>query len=157
MSEHGEQSALFTWSKYWETHIPELTCMFAIPNAQKFGTASKQQKIHTINRMKNEGLQPGIPDICLPLAIEIHPRLRGILFIEMKYGKNKASENQVAMAETQAKFGNSVYLATNWKDAAKVILDHVATYRIQTSPVPQLQDLERAAESLKEYDGPVKP
>jgi len=57
--------------------------MYHVPNEGK-------RSALTGNRLKQAGLKPGVPDIVLPVA-------RGGyigLYIELKYGRNKATENQ---------------------------------------------------------------
>lgn len=78
-SEHDEQVRLF---KLAAQH-PELETMFAIPNG---GHRSKA----TAGRLKAEGVKSGVPDIFLPVKC----REYGGMFIEMKVGRNKPTENQ---------------------------------------------------------------
>ena len=82
-SESTEQIAVIQWCNYNSYMHPELQLMFHIPNG---GKRSKTEAI----RLKQEGVKAGVPDLCLPVA------RRGYhgLFIEMKYGKNKTTENQ---------------------------------------------------------------
>ena len=78
-SEHDEQVRLFKLS----TQYSELDTMFAIPNG---GHRSKA----TAGRLKAEGVKSGVPDIFLP----VRSRGYGGMFIEMKVGRNKPTENQ---------------------------------------------------------------
>ena len=79
MSEHDEQANLINWVNLWVTHIPELATLYAIPNAQKFGSATNEQKIRTIAKLKAEGLKPGVPDLHLPVSIQMAPGKWGSL------------------------------------------------------------------------------
>lgn len=82
-SEETEQINLFRWAAFAENIYPELKLMYHVPNEGKRSAA-------TGSRLKQAGLKPGVPDIVLPVA-------RGGyigLYIELKYGRNKASENQ---------------------------------------------------------------
>lgn len=61
LSEHQEQVTVFKWAELKERSVPELACLYAIPNglrAAGIGAAIKA---------KQEGLKPGIPDMCLPV------------------------------------------------------------------------------------------
>ena len=78
-SEHDEQVRLFRIA----AQHPELETMFAIPNG---GHRSKA----TAGRLKAEGVKSGVPDIFLP----VKSREYGGMFIEMKVGRNKPTENQ---------------------------------------------------------------
>lgn len=77
--------------------IPECKFMFAVPNG------GSRNKIEAYN-LKRQGLKPGVPDIMLPVAkCNYHG-----LFIELKYGKNKTTDNQVKYIDYLNKNG---YLA----------------------------------------------
>lgn len=83
--EHDEQVKLFQWAELRGNQDERLKLLFAIPNGAFYG------KMWTVaKKMKAEGLKSGVPDIMLPVACG---RFHG-LFIEMKSGKNKPSENQ---------------------------------------------------------------
>ncbi len=78
MSEHDEQAAVIDYCD--AKSIP----VFAIPNASRRSPAAA-------NYMKAEGLRPGVPDLCIPRAHgEYHS-----LYIEMKHGRGKPTEEQV--------------------------------------------------------------
>ena len=83
MSEHQEQVALFQWAELQKCTMPELGLLFAIPNGG-------QRDAKTGAKMKREGVKRGVPDICLPVARGGHNGL----FIELKFGKNKATKEQ---------------------------------------------------------------
>lgn len=83
--EHWEQVSLFQWAALCYGQYPELRFMYAVPNAA-------QRNYGTAMWMKAEGLKAGVPDICLPAP-------RGIyhgLYVEMKYGNNKPTDEQNA-------------------------------------------------------------
>lgn len=60
-SEHAEQRALLTWASMSAGKHPELRLLFAIPNG---GARSKA----AAGKLKAEGVKPGVPDLCLPVA-----------------------------------------------------------------------------------------
>lgn len=77
MSESSEQKALIEWCEYEKVPI------FHIPNG---GTRNPREAAE----LKRQGVKPGVPDLFIPL-----PRGgKHGMFIEMKYGKNKTTENQ---------------------------------------------------------------
>ena len=85
-SESVEQQKLFAWAEIARM-IPEykgIELMYHIPNEGK-------RSNYTGGKMKKEGMKNGVSDVCLPLA-------RGIyhgFYIEMKYGKNKLTDEQL--------------------------------------------------------------
>lgn len=77
MSEASEQKALIEWCEYSKVPI------FHIPNG---GTRNPKEAVE----LKRQGVKPGVPDLFIPL-----PRgSKHGMFIEMKYGKNKTTDNQ---------------------------------------------------------------
>lgn len=86
-TELEEQIFLFNWAKY-ESNMPVLQTMFAIPNGGK-------RDPNTALRLKASGVKAGIPDILLPVA-------RGGfygLFIELKRKGGSLSADQKEMIE----------------------------------------------------------
>ena len=82
-SEANEQRGLMEIVGYYTHRYPELSLLYHVPNE------GKRSKI-TGSILKQQGLKAGVPDLCLPVA-------RGAyhgLYVELKYGKNKLSDNQ---------------------------------------------------------------
>ena len=82
-SEANEQRRLMEIVGYYTHRYPELSLLYHVPNE------GKRSKI-TGSILKQQGLKAGVPDLCLPVA-------RGAyhgLYVELKYGKNKLSDNQ---------------------------------------------------------------
>ena len=78
MSEADEQ---YTVCQYLEwRRVP----FFAIPNGEKRGPKAQQL-------FKRLGGKPGVPDLCVPVAKGGYFGL----YIEMKYGRNKPTDNQL--------------------------------------------------------------
>ena len=88
MSEHNEQVALFQILSLHEARYPLLKWVFAIPNGGKRHPA-------VAVKMKAEGVKAGAWDIFVPVPIDD----KCGLWIEMKYGANKLTENQEAFRE----------------------------------------------------------
>jgi len=75
-TEHEEQKALIHWAKVAVRQYPELRLLYAIPNGGK-------RHVGVARKLKAEGVQSGVPDLCLPVP-------RGTycgLYIEMKRKK----------------------------------------------------------------------
>ena len=73
MAEYQEQKAVFEWAELMKGKHPQLEWMYAIPNGQ-----------YRKGQRPEAGMKAGVPDICLP----------PYLYIELKSGKNKPTENQ---------------------------------------------------------------
>ena len=99
-SEHAEQVHLFTWIRMFEVRHPKLKTIFAIPNGgyRTVTTAGK------INDVEYAGM-----------------------WIEMKVGRNKLTDNQVIFKETLQQYGASYNWAVCycWTDAAKLIASYI--------------------------------
>ncbi|MCP4524541.1 MAG: VRR-NUC domain-containing protein, partial [Aestuariibacter sp.] len=83
MNEHQHQTALINWARNNERDFPELALLHAIPNGGKRGKKVAMD-------MKAEGLKPGVPDLCLPVArMGYHG-----MYIEMKTRTGRVSRVQ---------------------------------------------------------------
>lgn len=112
--EADEQEALFQWAEFQSAKYPELDLMYHIPNE---GKRSKT----TGAALKRQGLKSGVPDICLPVP---RGKYHG-LYIEMKYGNNKPTENQRKWLERLSGQGYKVAVCYDWISAAKVIFNYL--------------------------------
>lgn len=72
-SEHAHQVDVIRWCRLNEGRYPDLRWIFAIP-------AGEHRHIAVANRLKAEGVKPGLPDLCLPVKRSIY----GALWVEMK-------------------------------------------------------------------------
>ena len=81
--ESGHQEALFEWAQYQLWHMPELEYMFHVPNG------GKREKATAV-ALKRQGVKAGVPDIVLPVPRDGYHGL----YIELKAGKNKPTQNQ---------------------------------------------------------------
>lgn len=104
-TEAQEQTAYFNWAQY----IPELKWAHAIPNG------GKRNKIEAAN-LKRQGVKAGVSDIFIPVAVgEYHG-----LYIELKVGKNKASDKQKEFMLDMQKEGYAVALCYGCDEAITV-------------------------------------
>lgn len=90
MSEHSQQVLLFDVLRLNERKHPELKFVFAVPNG---GQRSKA----VAGKLRAEGVKRGVFDIFVPIP-RFYPDRFG-LFIEMKYGKNKLTDEQKEFGE----------------------------------------------------------
>lgn len=75
--EHQEQAAVIGWARQNEHKYPKLEKLFAIPNGGLRDARVGQ-------KLKQEGVRPGVPDLCLP----VKSRNFNGLYIEMKATRN---------------------------------------------------------------------
>lgn len=113
-NESIEQICLFRWAAYSSGAMPELKLLYHVPNGGK-------RDIVTAKKLKAEGVKAGVPDICLPVA---RGKYHG-LYIELKVGKNKTTENQDMWLEALNKNGYYTNVCYGWEEASKVITDYL--------------------------------
>lgn len=78
-NEHKLQVGCVAWFRYsYPKHL-----IFAIPNGGQRNTI-------VASKMKTEGVLAGVPDLCIPVARD---GFHG-LYVELKTGKNKLTQNQ---------------------------------------------------------------
>ena len=112
--EHQEQAALIEWRDWMTPRYPALQWLFAIPNG------GKRDKI-TAARLKAEGVQPGVPDLFLPVV----GRTGGAgLWIEMKTNTGRLSLDQQRWRDHLVDHYDYA-LCRNWIDAARVICTYL--------------------------------
>lgn len=110
-TEAEEQAALFQWASY----IPELKYMFAIPNGGS-------RHPYEARNLKRQGVKSGVPDLCLPLA-------RGgyhSLYIEMKVGRNKPTDNQSEYIDYLNANGFMAVVCYGFDSARRTILQYLS-------------------------------
>jgi hypothetical protein len=81
--EDREQQTVFEWASLMSCKYPELEYMYSVPNG---GYRNKA----TAAILKLTGVKSGVPDIFLPVGCNGYHGL----YIEMKVGKNKPTDNQ---------------------------------------------------------------
>ena len=113
-SETTEQMGLFRWANNHVHVLPELRWMYHVPNEGKRTNG---------NILKAAGLKSGVPDICLPI-----PRngFHG-LYIEMKYGKNKATKEQKEYLAALDEYAYKTAICYGAQEAMETIVDYLQT------------------------------
>lgn len=122
MTEHDEQVVVFRWAQMQEAVCPELRLLHAIPNGGKRDKA-------VAARLRDEGVKPGVPDICLPV-----PRWTyHALYIELKRraikGVQSAGRPTDAQKTWQAELSKHGYMACvcyGAEEAIRVIKRYVS-------------------------------
>ena len=109
-TEEIEQINLFRWAEFAVNQYPELELMYHVPNE------GKRSKV-TGARLKQSGLKPGVPDVCLPTA---HGPYIG-LYIEMKVKPNKPTENQKKWLRALRSAGHCTAVCYGWEEAKDLI------------------------------------
>lgn len=106
-TEAEETELLFQWAALSRGKYPELAMMYHIPNEGKRSPA-------TAAKLKAQGMQPGVPDICLPVS-------RGgfhALYIEMKRKKGgRASKEQYEWIGKLNDAGNLAVICEGFEQA----------------------------------------
>ena len=109
-TEADEQKALMQWAKWQEGRYPELKLLYHCPNG---GTRNKLEAAN----LKRQGVKAGVPDLFLPV-----PRSpKHGLFIEMKVGRNKCTDNQKKWIRNLLEQGYEVKVCYSCEEAIQVI------------------------------------
>jgi hypothetical protein len=90
VTEHDEQAVIFRWARLQEAVYPELRMLHAIPNGGKRDKA-------VAARLRDEGVKPGVPDICLPVPRGAYHAL----YIELKRRAIKGIQRAGAPTDAQ--------------------------------------------------------
>ena len=114
MTEAQEQQRLFNWAMLAAGRYPELKFMFHIPNG------GSRNKIEAAN-LKRQGVKAGVPDICLPVPRNGYHGL----WIELKVGKNKTTENQKRYISFLTNQGYDVAVCYGMEEAARKIVEYL--------------------------------
>ena len=110
VTEAQEQKALIQWTKFQEKKYPELKLLFHIVNEGKRSPRYGAE-------LKRQGLKSGVPDLFLPVA---RNNKHG-LFLEMKVGRNKCTDNQKKWIRALMEQGYEVKVVYSCEEAIQVI------------------------------------
>ena len=113
-SEHMSQVVLFQYVRLYAKRNPDLNKVYAIPNG---GSRHK----YVAKKLKDEGVISGVLDIHCPC-----PR-QGFsgLWIEMKHGKNKMTDNQGRWQKLMEEEGHKVVTCYCAESAKRVLFDYL--------------------------------
>lgn len=113
-SEDTEQINVMEWARWNVNKHPELKWLHHIPNG---GSRNKREAV----KLKQMGVKAGVSDICLPYPKGIYCGL----YIEMKFGNNKKTEEQKAFLQDMEEAGHFVATCYSAEDAVKVIEEYL--------------------------------
>ena len=109
------QEAVFQWAALNEAREPRLKFMFAVPNGGL-------RNITVAMKLKRQGVKSGVPDICLPCPILSLGTVDFCgLYLEMKAGKNKPSDEQMKWIDFLRKEGYRVCICWSAESAIQEI------------------------------------
>lgn len=114
-SEASEQINIISWCELNKNKYPELMWIFHVPNG---GT----RNIREASNLKKQGVKAGVPDLFLPVAKHGYHGL----FIELKYGNNKATPKQREWIIELNKQGYYAIVCNGFEEAKSVIEKYIA-------------------------------
>ena len=112
--ERSEQIMLIEWAELMQRRIPALKWLYHVPNGGKRDPV-------TGALLKKMGVKAGVPDLCLPVPVG---KYHG-LYIEMKCGKGRPSDEQRKWIAHLCEVGYCVHICYGFREAAKTILDYL--------------------------------
>lgn len=108
-----EQAKVIAWARASERNYPYLQLLHCSLNGVKMTKAQAGRAIA-------QGMLSGVPDLFLPVPKNGYHGL----FIEMKYGSNKVTENQEKFLQNAANVGFAVSVCYSAQEAIKRIEDY---------------------------------
>ena len=109
-SEDQAQRLIFDWARWQQGKYPQLKAMYHAANEGKRSARAGAE-------LKRQGMKPGVSDICLPYASGKYNNL----YVELKVGNNKASDNQLKFIDTINGIGGKAVIAYGSEAAISVI------------------------------------
>lgn len=109
VSEHDIQSACVKWFRLWYSKY----MIYAIPNGG-------ERNAIVAAKLKKEGVLAGVPDLHIPVARKGYHGL----YIEMKAGKNKPTDNQITVMDKLRKEGYRCEVCWNLDEFMKVVASY---------------------------------
>ena len=108
-----EQAKVIAWARANENNYPYLWILHSSLNGVKMTKAQAGRAIA-------QGMLSGVPDLFLPVPKNGYHGL----FIEMKYGSNKVTENQEKFLQNAVNVGYAVSVCYSAQEAIKRIEDY---------------------------------
>lgn len=117
--ESTEQKTLFGWREWAKGKYPELALLYHVPNG---GSRNPIEARH----LREEGVMPGVPDICLPVPNSQY----AALYIELKRRRGgRVSDDQRGWIAALNRVGNIAVVCKGWEEARDVILEYLKQKR----------------------------
>ena len=128
-SEATEQMRVIDWCRWHENRYPALKMIYHVPNG------GSRNKLEAQN-LKAEGVKAGVPDLHLPVpAAGYHG-----LYVEMKWGKNKTTDNQDWWLEELARQGYKTEVCYSAEAALIEITKYLGIWEELRDKEPILQE-----------------
>lgn len=112
--EDTEQMGVIDWTEWNTGRFPELKLLFHIPNGGK-------RDAKEAARFKAMGVKAGVPDLCLPVPRGGYAGL----YIEMKYGKNKTTDQQKEWIQNLTRQGYLVKVCWGGEAATAILEEYL--------------------------------
>ena len=112
--EDTEQENVISWANWHLREYPALKWLHHIPNGGKRNAAEAA-------RFKAQGVKAGVSDLFLPSA---HGGYFG-LYIEMKYGKNKPTDQQKEFITDMQQAGYDARVAYSAQEAIEILQEYL--------------------------------
>ena len=113
-TEEAEQIAVFRWAELQKQRYPFLRYLYHTPNG------GKRDRV-TAARLKAAGVKKGVPDICLPVPLGGYHGL----YIEMKVGYNKPTNDQEDWLDALAGFGYRTAVCYGFNEAVEELKKYI--------------------------------
>lgn len=139
-SEATEQERLISWAQWQYNKYPELKLLYHVPNGGSRNTLEAAN-------LKRQGVKAGVPDLCLPVARQ---NFHG-LYIEMKWGKNKVTENQSQWLDDLREQGYNAIVCYGADEAIRAIEDYLDKWK--DMPCPYERNGKKQYMQCRIYDG----
>ena len=124
-TEADEQILLMQWAAYNRGKYPELGMLHHIPNG------GSRNRIEAA-RLKAQGVCPGVPDLCLPVA---RGGFHG-LYIELKRQRGgRLSGDQRAWLEALNRNGYRAVRCDGWEEATQVIAQYLNGEKVKNDGI----------------------
>lgn len=109
-SEATEQITVISWCNQAAQYFPELRFIYHVPNG---GSRNKAEAAN----LKAEGVKAGVPDLMFPFP---HGAYIGLV-VEMKFGSNRESEDQIEWLQALQAAGHCVAVCYSSRTALDLI------------------------------------
>lgn len=113
-SEDTEQIHVIEWAMWNQSRYPELKWLHHIPNG---GSRNHAEAV----KFKQMGVKAGVSDLHLPFKKGTYIGL----YIEMKYGKNKLTPEQIDFLTTMQAAGHLVVVCYSYMAAIEVLQQYL--------------------------------
>lgn len=120
-SEDTEQIQVINWAHWHASKYEELTLLHHIPNG---GSRNKAEAV----KLKQMGVRPGVPDLCLPVPKGIYSGL----YIEMKFGDGRVEKTQREFLKAAAKHGHFCVVCYGADEAINILQEYVNLLPLDT-------------------------